>query len=277
MTASIMILMFVWDDLRFDRFHENAERIYRVIREVPAWNMSLALNPLPMANALKVDLPEVEEAASFTRFVKSFIRYGDRWTKEGPICFADPSFFRMFSFEFIRGSPDSALVDPRSIVITQKLALQIFGNEDPIGKSIFVHSVGNVTVQALIRAPKRSHIPLGVILPMSLYPRPGYVDNWNNSNFTTYVLLRKGVTHTEFQQKYSSYLDKIFGPEAKNKLYFQPLRHVFLQSNFAYDFMCAPIQCASPLFVGAGCHQHIGHCLFQLRQHRNRTGGKKDT
>ncbi len=136
MAAGILILMFVWDDLRFDRFHEKSERIYRVIREVPDWGMSLALNPLPMANALKIDLPEVEEAVSFTRFIKSFIRYGDQWSKEGPICFTDPAFFQMFSFEFIRGSADSALTDPRSIVITQKLALKIFGREDPIGKSI---------------------------------------------------------------------------------------------------------------------------------------------
>lgn len=240
MAAGILILMFVWDDLRFDRFHEKSERIYRVIREVPDWGMSLALNPLPMANALEIDLPEVEEAVSFTRFIKSFIRYGDQWSKEGPICFTDPAFFQMFSFEFIRGSADSALTDPRSIVVTQKLALKIFGSEDPIGKSLYVHSIGNVRVQAIVKDPKRSHIPLGVILPISLYPRPGYVDNWNNSNFTTYVMLREGVTQTEFQQKYSAYLDKIFGPEAKHNLYFQPLRQVFLQSNFAYDFMCAP-------------------------------------
>ncbi len=240
MTASIMILMFVWDDQRFDRFHENAERIFRVIREVPDWGMSVALNPLPMANALKTDLPEVEAAASFTRFIRSFIRHGNQWSKEGPICFTDPSFFQMFSLEFIRGSPDEAFAEPGSIVMTQKLAHEIFGQEDPVGQSLFVHSIGEVRVQGIIEDPKRSHISLGLILPMSLYPRPGYVDNWNNSNFTTYIMLRKGVTHAEFQREHSSYLDKIFGSEANQKLYFQPLQDVYLKSNFAYDFMCAP-------------------------------------
>ncbi len=240
MAAAILILMFVWDDLRFDRFHKNADRIYRVVREVPDWDMTVALNPLPMANALKTDLPEVEEAVSFTRMVSSFIRYGSQWSKEGPLCFTDPSFFQMFSFEFIRGSADEALSTPRSVAMTEKMAFKIFGREDPMGKSISVHSIGEVIVRAVIRDPKRSHIPLGLILPMSLYPRPGYVDNWNNSNFTTYIMLRKSVTKIEFQQKHSSYLDKIVGPEAKQQLHFQPLRHVFLQSNFAYDFMSAP-------------------------------------
>ena len=240
MAAGVLVLIFVWDDLRFDRFHENADRIYRVIREVPDWDMSLALNPLPMANALKTDLPEVEEAASFTRFFRSFIGYGAHWSKEGPICFTDPSFFQMFSFEFIRGSADGAFTTPRSVVMTEKMALKIFDHEDAMGKSISVHPIGDVVVRAIIRDPKRSHIPLGLLLPLSLYPRTGYVDNWNNSNFTTYVMLHKDVTQKEFQEKHSSYLNKIFGSAAKQKLYFQPLRRVFLQSNFAYDFMCAP-------------------------------------
>lgn len=240
MTASIMILMFVWDDLRFDRSHENAERIFRVIREVPEWGMSVALNPLPMADALKADLPEVEAAASFTSFFRSFIRHGNQWYKEGPVCFTDPSFFQMFSLEFIHGSPDKAFAEPRSIVITQSLAQKLFDREEPLGRSLFIHSIGEVIIQGIIEDPKRSHIALGLILPMPLYPRPGYVDNWNNSNFTTYIMLRKGVTHAEFQRRHSSYLDKIFGSEANQKLYFQPLQDVFLKSNFAYDFMCAP-------------------------------------
>ena len=240
MTVSIMILMFVWDDLRFDRFHKNADRIYRVVREVPDWGITIALNPLPMAKALQTDLPEVEKAASFTRFVKTYIRYDGQGAKEGPVCFTESDFFEIFSFEFLRGSAEEVFAAPYSMAITQKMAHKIFNREDPIGKSIFVRSIGNVKVQAIIKTPKRSHIQLGLVLPLSLYPRSGYVGNWHNSNFTTYVMLHEGSSWTEFQRKHASYLDKIFGIKAKHRILFQPLRHVYLKSNFAYDFMKAP-------------------------------------
>ena len=240
MTVSIMILMFVWDDLRFDRFHENTDRIYRVVRKVPDWGITVALNPLPMATALQTDLPEVEKAASFTRFVKTYIRYDDQGSKEGPVCFTESSFFEIFSFEFLRGSADEVFAEPYSMAITQKMAHKIFDREDPIGKSIFVRSIGNVKVQAIIKAPKRSHIPLGLVLPLSLYPRSGYVGNWHNSNFTTYVMLREGTSWADFQNKHASFLDKIFGTKAKHRLYFQPLPNVYLKSKFTYDFMKAP-------------------------------------
>jgi len=106
MAAAILILLFVLDDLRFDTFHRHGDRIFRVIRTIQsgASSLAVALNPEPLAVGLKNDLPEVEEAVSFTGTSRSQVRYAGRWTRDVIVCYTAPAFFRIFSFEITRSS-----------------------------------------------------------------------------------------------------------------------------------------------------------------------------
>ncbi len=242
MAAAILILLFVVDDLRFDTFHRHADRIFRVIRTIQsgASALAVALNPEPLAAGLKNDLPEVEDAVSFTGTSRSQVRYAGRWARDVIVNYTDPAFFRIFSFEIIRSSGEPLLEDPHSAVLTQNVSHKIFADEDPIGKTIFLPRIGEVRVAAIIESPRRTHIPLGVILPMDRYPNPGYVNNWKNSNFTTYVLLREGADPEEFHRKHHRYLQKYDLPDFKLEISLQPLTRIFLHSDFAYDFLEAP-------------------------------------
>ena len=242
MAAAILILLFVLDDLRFDTFHRHGDRIFRVIRTIQSGESSLAvaLNPEPLAAGLKNDLPEVEEAVSFTGTSRSQVRYAGRWTRDVIVCYTAPAFFRIFSFEITRSSGKPILKDPHSAVLTQNVSRKIFADEDPIGKTIFIPRIGEVRVDAIIESPRRTHIPLGVILPMDRYPEPDYVNNWKTSNFTTYVLLRKGADPDEFHRKHHRYLQKYDLPDFKIEISLQPLTRIFLHSDFAYDFLRAP-------------------------------------
>lgn len=106
MAAAILILLFVMDDLRFDTFHRHADRIFRVIKTIQsgAAARASALNPEPLAAALKKDLATVAEAVSFTGTSRSQVRYAGHWTREVIVSYSDPAFFRIFSFEIVRSS-----------------------------------------------------------------------------------------------------------------------------------------------------------------------------
>ena len=242
MAAAILILLFVLDDLRFDTFHRHADRIFRVIKTIRSSESATAaaINPEPLAAALKNDLPEVEEAVSFNATSRSQVRYAGRWARDVIVNYTGPAFFRIFSFEIIRSTGKPILEDSHSAVLTQNVSRMIFADEDPIGKTIFIPRIGEVRVDAIIESPRRTHIPLGVILPMDRYPNPDYVNNWKNSNFTTYVLLREGTDPEEFHRKHHRYLQKYDLPDFKLEISLQPLTRIFLHSDFAYDFLRAP-------------------------------------
>ena len=242
MAAAILILLFVLDDLRFDTFYRHADRIFRVIKTIRTTESARAsaINPEPLAAALKNDLAEVEEAVSFTGTSRSQVRYAGRWARDVIVNYTDPAFFRIFSFKITRSSGKPILEDPHSAVLAQNVSQKIFADEDPIGKTIFLPRIGEVRVDAVIESPRRTHIPLGVILPMDRFPNPDYVNNWKTSNFTTYVLLREGTDPDEFHRKHHRHLQKYDLPDFKLDISLQPLTRIFLHSDFAYDFLRAP-------------------------------------
>lgn len=162
LAAAILILLFVLDDLRFDTLYRHADRIFRFIKTIQsgAAAHASAINPEPLAAALKNDLPEVEDAVSFTGTSRSQVRYAGRWARDVIVNYTDPAFFRIFSFEITRSSGEPILEDPHSAVLTQNVSHMIFADEDPIGKTIFIPRIGEVRVDAIIESPRRTHIPL---------------------------------------------------------------------------------------------------------------------
>ena len=135
MACTILILLWVQDELSYDRFHNNANNIYLVLRgdnERKAAVTSALLGP-----ALKGELPEVVNAGCLEQLPESYKAYLQTGTTgfEESISFADSGFFSLFSFRFLRGSPATALRDPHSLVITEEIAQKYFGREDALGRS----------------------------------------------------------------------------------------------------------------------------------------------
>src|SRR5690606_21614677 len=137
MACCLLILLYVQDELAYDRFHERAGRIYRVTSDlhVGAQEASLASSMNPLGPVLERTFPEVERAVRVGQFKdQTLVRRGDRVFYEDDFYFADPQVFDVFTFPLVSGDPATALAAPGSVVIDEDMARKYFGAEDPLGQ-----------------------------------------------------------------------------------------------------------------------------------------------
>ena len=241
MACSLLILLFVHEELTVDNFHENVDRIYRVNSGLVESESELwtALTPMPLANDLANE-PEVSDAACMALGNRISIRYRDQWTTAEPMIYTSPSFFNIFSFTFIQGNGSRALADPNSMVLTDTLAKKIFKQENPIGKTLHIRSIGDLTVTGIIKEQRNTHIRLGVILPLNLYREDPRYKPWERYNYTTYIRLQKNAEPETLNTKLTEYQKKIYGLGARGQYQLQPVTDIWLNPDLAYDFLTAP-------------------------------------
>ena len=238
MACCFFILLYVRDELSFDRFHELGDRLYRVVvsRIQDGEGSASALTPAPLAAALKEDIPEVVEAACFNRRGAGPIRYGETVFEPDIFEFTDPAFFKMFSFDFVKGNPAAALDDPYSIVLTEDSAQRYFGQKEPLGEILEVANRFSLRVTGIIKTPKNSHVALHHVVSKELYKEIGVdITSWNQYNYTTYILLARNASDQDVSQKIGPFLFKIYGEQYKSELRLQPIKRIYLHSNYAYD------------------------------------------
>lgn len=155
MAASLLITLWVADELSYDRFHDHAETLYRIESEVTytGGTRHTIATPPPLALVLADEVPEVSRASHCTRFGGMHIRNGDKVFFENFIHAVNPTFFDMFSFPLLIGEKTTALRDPFSIVLTEETAEKLFGEEDPMDKTVLVENQWEMTVRGIIGKP----------------------------------------------------------------------------------------------------------------------------
>ncbi len=232
------ILIFLWinDELSFDRFHPNAKRIYRVITVDHSGGRTnfIGESPSLVGPTLLAEYPEV---TNYTRIQSGwkgsyYLHYGEKNFYSERLANADPSFFDVFHFPFIKGNPKTAFNDRYSIVLTEELAQKCFGNEDPMNKIMLIDEE-ELKVTGVIKAiPANSHIQFDYIVPIEnfKYWRSSQLESWTYTQYTTYVELKKGTDGKAFSRKISG-LVKEHHPESTVEIYLQPLTDVHLHSN----------------------------------------------
>ena len=236
MTFSFLIFMWVKNELSYDRFHEKADCIYRVISEHYSEGKSdiFPSSPAPLAQALIEEIPEVKQALRLEDYGDIRLAYGSKqfW---GNRCFmTDPAFFDVFSFPMIKGDPLTALNSNDSIVITEKIAYKCFGDTEPLGQTLIVGSQnpkGFKVTGVLQNIPKNSHLQFDFLLSFSLIK---YNLNWSCWNYMTYTLVPSPEVITVVEAKIPDLLKK--RKKEHFKLHFQPLTHIHLHSSFRSDF-----------------------------------------
>ena len=239
MTCTILILLLVQDELSYDKYHENADRIYRVIKTQgrnSGEEYDVAITQAPLAASLKNNFPEIADAVCFNYGPGGLVKYGDKLFKESFVSYTDPSFFEMFSFAFLKGNPKTALNDPYSVVLTEDIAKKYFGDKEPLGEILSINNKVNLRVTGIIEKPKNSHIELSFIVPNTLYKEFGVdIESWVRSNYTTYVMLQKDANIENVNHNVADYFTYVFGPENTTTLFLQPLKRIYLHSNFQYE------------------------------------------
>ncbi|HRP54593.1 ABC transporter permease [Agriterribacter sp.] len=238
LAAFWLIVLYIADELSYDRYNANAERIVRVAQHA-RWsdnNIHVALTSAPFAPALKTAFPEIEDAVRINTEGGGIITYGDKSIKQGDIVFADKSLLYIFSYNFLYGNAASALSHPNSVVLTNSLAIKLFGNaEKAFNQTIYFDKNFPATVTAVIKdIPDNSHLRFSAVRP---FPAED-ADNWQNFSIYTYLLLKKGADHTELEKKLPAFaagtIQKIMGI-TDYKMELQPLTSIHLHSNLGYE------------------------------------------
>ena len=216
-TFSMFLIFYIMDELSYDRYHKNADRIVRInsfIKE-PENSMKLAISQFPLAPTLKHDFPEVEEAVRFVPNGRTMFKKAETSFYEEVVYYSDSNIFKVFSYEFIEGDAETALKEPKSLVLTQASAEKYFGKNTPaVGQSLRDSKGDAYKITGVIRnVPKNSQLVFNALISISTLPK-GYGEDWGNFNIYNYALLKPNSNKALFEKKllpmYDKYMKAIF-------------------------------------------------------------------
>ena len=220
LTACLLIVLYVVDELSFDRYNTKADRIYRVNEDLKLGNNSVkyAVAMAPLAQTLKTDFPDVENTVRIKNAYNIKLKKGTENLSENNVGFADPSLFDVFTLPMIDGSPATALKEPNSLVINETLAKKYFGTTTAVGKSMIVNGKDGYKITGVIKdMPKNSHFRFNIFISMSSFPDSRSA-KWLRSDYNTYVLLRPGADPQKLESAFPQFLRKYSAAEMQTDL-----------------------------------------------------------
>lgn len=227
LACTILILLYLNDELSFDKHHENYSRIYRLESDfnISGRHDKFAVTAFPMGPALKLEFPEVKEFVRlFSPGDNFIIKYEENSFSEKDIYFADSTIFNVFTNKFISGSPQNALTEPNSMVLTVSLAKKLFGDEEAINKMVQSQDNQSFKITAVIEdLPANSHLRFIGLLSMATVAKTVGFEQFNsldpigfwNVNPYTYLLLTEGATMEGIYEKYEPFSEKYIEPVGK--------------------------------------------------------------
>jgi len=248
MTCGMLILLFIKNELSYDRYHEYAQDVYRVVREQQGDLTWYNSSEHPLAASLKQDFPEVLKA---TRVKKNdevgVVENNSKRFYEDEIYFVDQDFLEIFSFPLLSGNTSTALVEPFSVLITQEMADKYFGGEEPLGKVIQINEwysekKQNYQIKGILKnIPENSHFMFDFLVSYnSLYflKRGGRasVESWSYFEPKTYIKLASSVNPKNLEGKFPEFLRKYKGEEAASeRIHLQSLTDIHLGGNLRFE------------------------------------------
>jgi putative ABC transport system permease protein len=237
--ACVLIMLWVQDEVNFDRFHKNVDNIFRVMNYQGDFENRGAGTPAPLGPAMKGENPDV---VNFVRFAsaprKVVVKYGKNIFYENRIVFADPSVFEVFTFPFVEGDPHTVLSGLANVVITENIANKYFGEEEPVGKTLTIEGTENVVVSGVIKnIPSQSHIQFDFLVSFeNICASHMYGTKWGDFNFNTYVQLRPRTYNAGFDRKLTDIAASHNCPQVvygRQKFGLQPMNEVHLDAGVA--------------------------------------------
>ena len=212
----LMIMMYVQDELSYDRYNEKADQIVRVVLrgKVNGETIKEAVTPAPVGPTLKREFPEVLDATRLRKTGVPTIVYKENTYRHNQVAFVDPNFFDVFTLPFIKGDARTALKGPNSIVLTQREAKKFFGGANPINKLlVFKETNQAYKVTGVIKkVPDNSHFHFDLFASLEGVPH-ARENNWLESNYFTYLLMAKGASPEAFEKKLPAIINKYMGPQ----------------------------------------------------------------
>jgi len=239
LAGAILISLWVLDELSFNRFHENADSLFRVEfdQDYSGKLFHVGVTPLPLAPALRESIPEITDATRYLWVGEFLVRIGDNAFYEDNARIVDPSFLQMFTFPAVEGDPAAALSAPDSLVLTESAARRYFGAGVPaLGRTVNVNNRRDLVVRGVIRdSPANSDLRFGVLIPYAyVSSRGAFTESWTSNSISTYVLLRPGADPSAVAVKIQD-LVATHRPVDDVKFSLQPLDDLHLRSHFGFE------------------------------------------
>lgn len=241
----VMILLYVQDELSYDRFHDKVERIYRLnefIEDDDVGERSASM-PFPVAPALENDYPaQVAAAVRFFNYQAPTLTLArtdepDRKFNEPRVFFVDSGLFEMFDYQLLQGDPHEVLQEPNNLLLTPAMARKYFPNGNALGQTLRFQGQADLKVAGIIAAPPaQSHLPFDALISFQtlegLYQQENFIpfNNWYWNPCWTYVLLEEGASPQKLEAQLPDFVQKYFYASIKDDitLHLQPLTRIHL-------------------------------------------------
>lgn len=253
----VLIVLFVTDELSYDRFHTKADRIYRTAldAEMMGQKVQAPISPNPLAKAMREELPEVETSSRINPYraeaLVSWKEKDKKFYEKQTWAWVDSTFSDIFDFELIEGDAKAALSQPNQVTISESAAAKYFGADNPIGKVLNLDNDRDYLVVALMKdMPSNSHFRYDFLASMvSLHDQGS--KNWLSSNVYTYVLLKEEATKEQLEGKFPTFYQDKMSPQLKEmarmsfdeflaagnrfEAYLQPITDIHLGGNLDWE------------------------------------------
>jgi putative ABC transport system permease protein len=206
-TSSVLILLYVNDEISYDKFHTNGDNIYRVVSNIqePDNSFTWAVAQVPLAPELKAKYPEINNYTRVSGQGRIKLTYEDVEFYEEDIVMADSTFFDVFTYQFAQGDIETALDGPNNIVLSKEMAIKYFGDINAIGKQFSDDQDRNFTVTGVLEeVPENSHLVFDAVIGWDMDERRA--NNWGNFGVFTYILLPPDYEIAEMEPKFDSVL-----------------------------------------------------------------------
>ena len=238
MACCLLITLWVFDELSYDRFHEKAPHLYRV-EENQFYSgrvYHVTVTPYPLAPVLKQEIPEIVEATRYVYSGGQLFRHGEKSFYEDRVWAVDPAFLRMFSFPLVKGDAATALSDPTSVVLTEDTARKYFGEDESLGEVISVNNELELKVTGIVKnVPLNSSIRFDMLFPYDLLKARGRTnEEFGSNSIGTYVELQPGASLPAVNEKIRDFIKKrVEGSVTELELF--PYTRLHLHAYFGYD------------------------------------------
>ena len=215
-SSALFLIIYISDEVSYDRYHEKADRIYRVSSKITepddqfTWNVA----QIPFGPQVVQDYPEVQSFVRFINMPRALYKFEDKEYNEENFYYVDSTLFDIFTYEIIRGEVKKAISEPNKIVLTEKIAARYFGDTDPVGKTLTTGTSAYEVTGVIKDVPPNSHFRFEALASRNNLPKQ--IGNWGNFGVFTYLLFPENFDveafETKMQGMYENYMKPIFGP-----------------------------------------------------------------
>ncbi|MEQ8523798.1 ABC transporter permease [Gracilimonas sp.] len=250
LATSMLIVLYVLNEWSYDKFHQNSDRIFRVVQTMTSEDRTeeQATTPFPLGPVLDAEFPDfVEKTVRFFDMQEenhTFLNREDQVSfRESNFYFVDSTFFNVFSAELVQGNPSEALKNPLSLVISEELSEKYFGDENPIGQTLSYKGIREMTVTGVMEPwPEQSHMKIDLVASFTslneIYASsPEYNQSWLWNPIWTYVLLKNDIRSESLNSQLVTLEDKYYRAysgwpmDESVKPELQPITDIYLNSN----------------------------------------------